>query len=133
MVIADAARLVRVAVDHHVGPGFLAVGFHAVEHFVPAAVLEGQVPPEGQGRFQRADELVFHGMMIRRERPPIAVLQHRRDDRGDLARAGVQIAAVGIGLMAVEEGESPPANGLLEAPHLSQEQAGGPASSPVGQ
>ena len=60
--------------------------------------------------------------MIRRERPPIAVLQHRRDDRGNLAGAGVQIAAVGVRLVAVEEGEPPAADGLLEGPDLSQEE-----------
>ena len=34
---------------------------------------------------------------------------------------GFSVAAVGIGLVAVEEGEPPAADGLLEAPDLSQE------------
>ena len=54
----------RVAVNHHVGLMVPAVLLDAIDHFLLAAVLEGQLPPEGQGPFQRPDELVFHGMMI---------------------------------------------------------------------
>ena len=35
---------------------------------------------------------------------------------------GFRVAAVGVGLVAVEEGEPPAADGLLEGPNLSQEE-----------
>ena len=46
------------------------------------------------------------------ERPLVAVFQHAADDGRDFAHARVQVAAIGVGLVPVEEGELPAADFL---------------------
>ena len=46
--------------------------------------------------------------------PFVAVLQHAADDGRDFAHARVQVAAVGVGLVPVEEGEPPAADFLFK-------------------
>ena len=90
-------------------------------------MLKRQLPPESQGPFQRAHELVLYGMLVTIERPSVAVFQHPGNDCGNLASARVEIAAIGIGFVTVEESEPPAANsrlkrlahcGQFEAPQL---------------
>ena len=114
MIVADLSRFMRMTVDHHVGPGLLPPRLHAVDHFVQAAVLKRQLPPESQGPFQRADELVLHGMVLAVERPPVAIFQHPGNDCRNLAGAGVRIPAIRVRLVAVKEGKTPSADGRLE-------------------